>query len=101
MNKKKVDRIVKQKLSRVKKGSEDKAAYGYLHSAANNQKEAAKQINESIKGVNETFKSIIEQAPREDQAKLQHLVKDINKLLLEVKKGGNVEDIVTKIYKLK
>jgi hypothetical protein len=103
MDKSKLDKEIKAKVSRVKQGSEEKAANGYFKSAIRNQKKAAKELNKTIEGANKMFETLINSAPKEQQAQLIELVSKAKKLINQAKKekSGDVSKIIEKLNNLK
>lgn len=78
---------------------EDKAAE-YLLKSAKNQKKAAKQLNQTLEDTDSTFKSLLDKAQPQDYEKVLSIINEAQKLLREARKGGDINDIVSKIKSL-
>ena len=78
---------------------EDKAAE-YFKKTANNQKKAAKQINQLFKDTDKTFESYLDKAQPQDYEKALSTINEAQKLLREARKGGDIQEIVSKIKSL-
>jgi ribosomal 50S subunit-associated protein YjgA (DUF615 family) len=76
---------------------EDKAAE-YLLKSAKNQKKAAKQLNQTLEDTDNTFKSLLDKAQPQDY--VLSTINEAQKLLREARKGGDINDIVSKIKSL-
>ena len=96
MNKK-----AKKKAQKVKPEDRENKAFEYLDKATKKQKEAAEQIGTAIKEANESFKVAINSAQPKDQAKVIQVVQNVNKLLSEARKGGDINKIIQQLNALK
>lgn len=86
----------------------DKSNQTDINKTVKNLKEAAENINNSTKDyassleqANNAFKSAINNAPSSDKSIVANKVIQVNKLLNELKKGGNKEEIIKKINNLR
>ena len=98
---KKIHKEAQQKAKRVKKGSEQKAATGYLNSAMKNQRKAAEDLGKALKSYDSTVKNIITNADSKDVPGITEVVTKVNKLLAQAKKGDNIDKIVAQLKALK
>lgn len=78
---------------------EDKAAE-YFKKSANNQKKAAKQLNQTLEDTQNTFNSLLDKAQPQDYEKVLSTINKANDLLREARKGGDIQEIVSKIKSL-
>lgn len=79
---------------------EEKAAE-YLMKAATNQKKAAKELGNQLESTKETFNQLLESTQGKDYSKVANVINEVNSLLNEAKKGGDISVIVSKIKSLK
>ena len=91
---------VNEKANRVKKGSEHKATIGYINSSMKNQRKAAEELGDKMAQYKDTIKGAINSVTGEDQIKLIELNNNINQLLAQAKKGGDINKIVSKLRAL-
>jgi hypothetical protein len=76
------------------------ASAEYLGKAASQQLEAAHAYSEAVKDAENSIKSIASFVNPKDQNQAIQIIKNINNLLSEAKKGGDVSKIVAKLQAL-
>ncbi len=91
----------RKKAQAIKAEEREQEIANYLNKATSNQKKAAEQLKGTIEEANDSFKEAINKAQPQDKAKLIQLVQNVNSLLLKARKGGDIEQIVSELKKLK
>lgn len=93
----------KKKAKKVKPENREKEAFKYINKATKKQKEAAEKLGTTIDDFNKTIKETVQSADvsPQEQHVLASVVTQVNKLLSEARKGGDIDKIVSKLKKLK
>ena len=73
----------------------------YILAAAKQKQEATKMLTDEIKKVNGGFDDLIKKAAPVDQAQAMKAVAEAQKILSEVRAGGDINTLVSKLQKLK
>jgi len=73
----------------------------YIIEAAKNNKEATKMLTNEIEKVNGGFEDLIKKASPEDQAQAMVAVSKAKTILEQVRKGGDINTLVSELQKLK
>lgn len=73
----------------------------YLKKTANNQKEAAKQLEETTKEAKNALDNILKSAKGNDYTKLASIINEVNKLWDDARQGKDINKVVAKIKQLK
>lgn len=92
----------KNKADKIKEEDREKATIDYIKKAAENQKEAGKQINSLIDNATKSFDDILkDNVQHEDYNKLVSTVAQVNSLINQAKNGGDIDTIISKLEALK
>ena len=73
----------------------------YIIEAAKNNKEATKMLTNEINKVNGGFEDLIKKAAPEDQEQAMAAVLKAKTILEQVRKGGDINTLVSELQKLK
>tara|TARA_R100000951_G_scaffold24209_2_gene20425 strand:- start:3026 stop:3268 length:243 start_codon:yes stop_codon:yes gene_type:complete len=73
----------------------------YILGAAKQKQEATKMLTDEIKKVNGGFEDLINKAAPEDQAQAMKTVAEAQGILEQVRKGGDINTLVSQLQKLK
>ena len=73
----------------------------YILEAAKQKQEATKLLTDEIQKVNGGFEDLINKATPEDQAQAMKAVSEAQAILEQVRKGGDINALVSQLQKLK
>jgi len=85
----------------IKEEDREKEIRDSLFKSAKNQKEAAENLADTMPEANKAFAQIIDMAEDKDKGEAIRVLTEANKLLNDLRKGGDLNKIVAKIKAIK